>query len=127
MMRDHPPCVLVTYEHLAHALGYADRRNVHNFWAEFEACGADLAAFLQRRKKVVFFPTPSICSVAFTPCAPPFAGCGPMCPVVTPADYGRSNSRGYFGRPQSAPCTAAWTRSKPRPMAARPTPLWLSS
>ncbi len=43
---------LVTYEHLAQALGYADRRNVHNFWAEFEACGADLAAFLQRRKKV---------------------------------------------------------------------------
>jgi hypothetical protein len=43
---------LVTYEPLAHALGYADRRNVHNFWAEFEACGADLAAFLQRRKKV---------------------------------------------------------------------------
>ena len=32
---------LVTYEHLAHALGYADRRNVHNFWAEFEACGRD--------------------------------------------------------------------------------------
>jgi len=43
---------LVTYEHIAQALGYADRRNVHNFWAEFEADGADLAAFLQRRKKV---------------------------------------------------------------------------
>jgi hypothetical protein len=43
---------LVTYEHLAHALGYADRRNVHNFWAECEACGRDLAAFLQRRQKV---------------------------------------------------------------------------
>ena len=43
---------LVTYEHLAQALGYADRRNVHNFWAEFETCGGDLAAFLQRRKKV---------------------------------------------------------------------------
>ena len=43
---------VVTYEHLAHALGYTDRRNVHNFWAEFEACGADLAAFFQRRKKV---------------------------------------------------------------------------
>ncbi len=43
---------LVTSEHLAHALGYADRRNVHNFWAEFEACGRDLAAFFQRRKKV---------------------------------------------------------------------------
>ena len=43
---------LVTYAYLAQAFGYADRRNVHNFWAEFEACGADLAAFLQRRKKV---------------------------------------------------------------------------
>ena len=43
---------LVTYEHLAQELGYADRRNVHNFWAEFETCGGDLAAFLQRRKKV---------------------------------------------------------------------------
>jgi transposase-like protein len=43
---------LVTYERLAQQLGYADRRNVHNFWAEFEACGSDLAAFLLRRKKV---------------------------------------------------------------------------
>lgn len=43
---------LVTYERLARELGYADRRNVHNFWAEFEACGGALAAFLQRRKKV---------------------------------------------------------------------------
>ncbi len=42
----------VTYEPVAHALGYADRRHGHNFWAEFEACGADLAAFLQRRKQV---------------------------------------------------------------------------
>jgi transposase-like protein len=43
---------LVTYEHIAQELGYADRRNVHNFQAEFEACGGDLAAFFQRRKKV---------------------------------------------------------------------------
>lgn len=43
---------LVTYAHLAQALGSADRRHVHNFWAECEACGADLAAFFQRRKKV---------------------------------------------------------------------------
>ena len=43
---------LVTYEHLAQALGYADRRNVHNCWAECETCGGDLAAFLPRRKKV---------------------------------------------------------------------------
>jgi len=43
---------LVTYEHIAQALGYADRRNVHNYWAEFEACGQDLLAYLRRRKKV---------------------------------------------------------------------------
>ncbi len=43
---------LVTYEHMAQALGYADRRNVHNYWAEFAACGHDLLAYLSRRKKV---------------------------------------------------------------------------
>lgn len=42
----------VTYERLAQQLGYADRRHVHNFWAEFVACGGDLATFLRRRKKV---------------------------------------------------------------------------
>jgi len=43
---------VVTFERLAEALGYADRRNVHNFWMAFEACGGDLEAFLVRRKKV---------------------------------------------------------------------------
>ena len=43
---------LVSYERLAEGLGYADRRNVHNFWMEFEACGSDLEAFLLRRKKI---------------------------------------------------------------------------
>jgi hypothetical protein len=43
---------LVTYERLAEGLGYADRRNVHNFWMEFEACGSDLEAFLVRRQKI---------------------------------------------------------------------------
>ena len=47
--RDGGP--LVTSEYLAQECGDADRRNVHNFWAEFEACGADLAAFLPRRKQ----------------------------------------------------------------------------
>jgi transposase-like protein len=42
----------MTYEQIAQQLGYADRRNVHNFWAEFQACGEDLEAFLSRRKKV---------------------------------------------------------------------------
>ena len=43
---------LMTLEQIAGQLGYADRRNVHNFWMEFEACGEDLDAFLSRRKKV---------------------------------------------------------------------------
>ncbi|MGH2542993.1 MAG: hypothetical protein ACRDIB_09360 [Ardenticatenaceae bacterium] len=43
---------LATDERLAQQLGDADRRHVHNFWAEVEACGSDLAAFLLRRKKV---------------------------------------------------------------------------
>jgi len=43
---------LMTYEQIADALGYADRRNVHNYWMEFEGCGGDLEAFLVRRKKV---------------------------------------------------------------------------
>lgn len=43
---------LVTYERIADQLGYEDRRNVHNYWAEFQACGRDLGAYLRRRKKV---------------------------------------------------------------------------
>lgn len=43
---------LVTFERLAMELGYADRRNVHNYWMEFEACDGDLEAFLVRKKKV---------------------------------------------------------------------------
>ena len=43
---------LMTLEQIAGQLGYADRRNVHNFWMEFQACGEDLDAFLSRRKKV---------------------------------------------------------------------------
>ncbi len=43
---------LMTYDQIAQQLGYADRRNVHNFWMAFQACGEDLEAFLGRRKKV---------------------------------------------------------------------------
>lgn len=43
---------LMTYEGIARQLGYPDRRNVHNFWMEYEACGADLEAYLCRKKKV---------------------------------------------------------------------------
>ena len=43
---------LMSYEGIAQQLGYPDRRNVHNFWMEFEACGEDLQAYLSRKKKV---------------------------------------------------------------------------
>ena len=43
---------LMTFEAIAGQLGYADRRNVHNFWAEFEACEEDVGAYLRRKKKV---------------------------------------------------------------------------
>ncbi len=43
---------LVSFERIAEEMGYTDRRNVHNFWMEFESCGGDLEAFLVRRKKV---------------------------------------------------------------------------
>lgn len=42
----------VSFEQLAEKRGYADRRNVHNYWMEFESCGGDLEAYLARRKKV---------------------------------------------------------------------------
>ena len=70
---------LVPSAHRAHALGSADRRHVHNFWAEFEACGADLAAFLPRRTQVdaevvahggQIWPAPPVWS-----CAPVRAEC----------------------------------------------------
>ena len=51
-LRDAEGHPLLTYERIAQMLGYPDRRNVHNFWMEFVACGEDLEAFLGRRKKV---------------------------------------------------------------------------
>jgi hypothetical protein len=51
-LRDAEGRPLVTYEWIADQLGYEDRRNVHNYWAEFQACGCDLGAYLRRRKEV---------------------------------------------------------------------------
>ena len=51
-LRDAAGRPLVTYEGIADHLGYEDRRNVHNYWAEFQACEHDLLAYLRRRKKV---------------------------------------------------------------------------
>jgi transposase-like protein len=43
---------LVTYQELAEGFAYSDRRNVQNFWQEFEACEADFEAYLRRKRKV---------------------------------------------------------------------------
>lgn len=43
---------LFTYQGLAEALGYADRRNRHNFWQEFQHRVEDFEAYLRRQRKV---------------------------------------------------------------------------
>lgn len=43
---------LFTYQELAEAFGYADRRNVQNFGQEFRACAEDVGAYVQRKRKV---------------------------------------------------------------------------
>jgi hypothetical protein len=43
---------LVTYQELAEGFGYADRRNLHNFLQEFQACAADFEQYLRRKRKV---------------------------------------------------------------------------
>jgi hypothetical protein len=42
----------MTHEAIAGQLGYVDRRNVHNYWMAFKACGEDLWACLSRKKEV---------------------------------------------------------------------------
>lgn len=43
---------LFTYQCLAEAFGYADRRNIHNFWQEFQRCLEDFECYLRRKRKV---------------------------------------------------------------------------
>src|SRR5713226_5719073 len=42
----------LTFEAIAQAFGYADRRNVNNFWREYEQSGGDCLAYLQRQCKI---------------------------------------------------------------------------
>jgi len=44
---------LCTFQGIAHFLGYADRRDVNNFWREFEDQGFDILAFLSRKVDLV--------------------------------------------------------------------------
>jgi transposase-like protein len=43
---------LFSYQCIADAFGYADRRNIHNFWQEFQQCAEDFASYLRRKRKV---------------------------------------------------------------------------
>lgn len=43
---------LVTYQEVANGFGYPDRRNIHNFLQEFQACEADFEQYLRRKRKV---------------------------------------------------------------------------
>lgn len=40
---------LCTFEKIAKMFGYSDRRNVNNYWREFEQCNYDLISFLSRK------------------------------------------------------------------------------
>lgn len=42
---------LMTFEEIAKALGYADRRNVNNFFREFQQCGMDFLEYLRRKDR----------------------------------------------------------------------------
>lgn len=43
---------IYTYQQIADAFGYADRRNVHNYWQEFVACEGKFLDYLLRKRKV---------------------------------------------------------------------------
>jgi len=43
---------VMTFEEIAKALGYSDRRNVNNFWREFCQCGMDFSQYLRRKYKI---------------------------------------------------------------------------
>jgi hypothetical protein len=43
---------LCPYQGLAEAFGYPDRRNLPNFWQEFQPSVADFEAYLRRQRKV---------------------------------------------------------------------------
>jgi len=40
---------ILTFQQIAALLGYPDRRNVNNFWREFESHGGDVLAYLSRK------------------------------------------------------------------------------
>jgi transposase-like protein len=43
---------LFTFKKIADAFGYPDRRNVNNYWRDFEQCGQDILDYIRRKRKV---------------------------------------------------------------------------
>ncbi|MCI5116263.1 MAG: DDE domain-containing protein [Candidatus Electrothrix sp. AW1] len=43
---------LFTFKKIADAFGYPDRRNVNNYWRDFEQCGQDILSYIRRKRKV---------------------------------------------------------------------------
>jgi len=43
---------LFTFKKIADAFGYPDRRNVNNYWRDFEQCGQDILNYIHRKRKV---------------------------------------------------------------------------
>ncbi len=43
---------LFTFQEIADAFGYGDRRNIDNYWREFEKCGENFLDYLNRKRKV---------------------------------------------------------------------------
>lgn len=52
LWQDDTGKAVYTFQEIAEAFGYADRRNVHNYWQEFVACEREFVAFLRRKRKV---------------------------------------------------------------------------
>jgi hypothetical protein len=52
LWQDDTGKAVYTFQEIAEAFGYADRRNVHNYWREFVACGTEFFALLRRKRKV---------------------------------------------------------------------------
>ncbi len=46
---------ICTFQQIANMLGYADRRNINNFWREFEMCNFDLLSFLTRKVQLTSY------------------------------------------------------------------------
>jgi transposase-like protein len=71
---------LFTYEQIAKAFGYKARQNIQNFEQEFNKCGGDLLAYLQRKCKVDALVVTAVSDVLGQH---PLASATTLCPLVS--------------------------------------------